>query len=66
MVALVGEVLETICAFCFMTSAGVRIAHDTSSAREEAVEWMKGAGTKPSGRLAVDGLRWFRSDFVRS
>lgn len=38
MVALVGEVLETICAFCFITSAGVRMAQETSSAREEAVE----------------------------
>lgn len=33
-----------ICAFCFKTSAGVRIKHDTSSAVAEAALWMKGWG----------------------
>lgn len=33
---------ETICAFCLITSAGVRIAQETSSAREEAMLWISG------------------------
>lgn len=51
MVAFVGEAVErdTICAFCFMTSAGVRMAQETSSAREEAVACMKGVGMRPLG-----------------
>lgn len=34
----------TICAFCFRTSAGVRMKHDTHSAIEEAMLFMTGAG----------------------
>ena len=41
-VALVEEPDETICAFCLMTSAGVRIAQDTSSAAEDARAWATG------------------------
>lgn len=36
---------ETICAFCFITSAGVRSAQDTSSASDEAAAWTRGVGT---------------------
>ena len=35
---------RTICAFCLMTSAGVRIRHDASSAIDEAAEWTIGRG----------------------
>lgn len=38
------EGADIICAFCFMTSAGVRMAHDTSSAREEDIAWVTGVG----------------------
>ena len=41
------EGTETICAFCFITSAGVRMAQETSSAKEEAEAW-----TKAMGRMA--------------
>jgi hypothetical protein len=59
-------VLDTICAFCLMTSAGVRMAQETSSAREEAVAWMRGVGMRPSGWVEVVGLRRVKRDFVRS
>lgn len=52
MVCRVAEVLlgeETICAFCLITSAGVRMAQLTSSAREEAVEWIRGCGRVERG-----------------
>ena len=35
---------DTICAFCFSTSAGVRMRHDTSSPIEEAAECVIGVG----------------------
>ena len=35
---------ETIWAFCFITSAGVRMAQETSSAKEEAEAWIRGRG----------------------
>lgn len=35
-------VLSTIWAFCLITSAGVRMAQETSSAMEEAAEWIRG------------------------
>jgi len=38
--------VSTICAFCLMTSAGVRMAHETSSAIEEAAEWISGWGRR--------------------
>jgi len=38
--------VSTICAFCLMTSAGVRMAHETSSATEEAAEWINGRGRR--------------------
>ena len=38
------EDLRTICAFCFRTSAGVRMKHDTISAVEEAMAFITGAG----------------------
>lgn len=56
---------DTICAFCLMTSAGVRMAQDTSSAREEAAACMTGVGSKPLGCDDVE-LRLVKSDFVRS
>ena len=34
-----------ICAFCLITSAGVRIAQETSSAVLEAREWRRGIGS---------------------
>lgn len=56
---------DTICAFCLITSAGVRIAQETSSASEEAAAWMTGTGRMPSGREGVV-LRLVKRDFVRS
>lgn len=34
----------TTCAFCFRTSAGVRMKQETHSAREEEMAWTKGVG----------------------
>lgn len=48
-----------------MTSAGVRMAQDTSSAREEAVAWIMGVGRRPSGWVVVV-LRSVRRDLLRS
>lgn len=56
---------ETIWAFCFITSAGVRMAHETSSAREEAEAWIKGVGRTPPGEEEVV-FRRVKRDFVRS
>jgi len=56
--------VSTICAFCLMTSAGVRMAHETSSATADAAELMSGAGRWNSD--AVDGLALWRRDFVPS
>lgn len=64
--AFVGELADTICAFCFITSAGVRMAQDTSSAREEAVAWIMGWGIRPVGLLGEVGLRRERRDLVYS
>jgi hypothetical protein len=47
------EDTETICAFCFITSAGVRMAQETSSAREEAEAWMTARGRMPWGEEVV-------------
>lgn len=66
MVALVEEWSEdTICAFCFITSAGVRMAQDTSSASEEAAAWITGVGSKPLGCEDVE-FSSVKRDFVRS
>ena len=35
---------DTICAFCFRTSAGVRMVHETSSPVAEARAWASGRG----------------------
>ena len=56
---------ETICAFCLITSAGVRIAHETSSASEDEVAWMMATGRTPLGECEVV-LREVKRDFVRS
>jgi hypothetical protein len=64
-VALVGEPAFTICAFCLMTSAGVRMAHETSSARDEAPAWTTAMGRTPLGDAFVV-LSWVKSVFVRS
>lgn len=64
--AFVEEPADTICAFCLMTSAGVKMAHDTSSAMEDAAAWITGEGTMPLGCFAVDGLIPVRKDFVPS
>ena len=63
--ALVGEPWETICAFCLMTSAGVRMAQETSSPREEAPAWTAAMGRRPLGDEDVV-LRRVKSVFVRS
>ena len=56
----------TICAFCLRTSAGVRMKQETSSAMEEAAEWMTGVGI--SGVLLGPdvGLRRWRMVLVPS
>ena len=54
--AFADDSAETICAFCLMTSAGVRMAQDTNSAMDEAAAWITGVGIKPSGRADVVGL----------
>ena len=65
-VAWVGDPALTICAFFLITSAGVRMAQDTSSASEDALAWITGVGTRPLGWVVVDGLTRVRSAFVRS
>lgn len=42
------------------------MAQDTSSAIEEADEWIKGVGMRPLGCEDVDGLIRVNSAFVRS
>lgn len=64
--AFVGEPEETICAFCLITSAGVRMAQDTSSAIEEAPAWRTGVGMRPFGCVDVVGLMRVKKAFVRS
>lgn len=58
-------VLSTICAFCLITSAGVRMAQETSSATEEAVACMMGCGSKGDEPDSV-GLRSVNTDFTPS
>ena len=62
---VVEEDLRTICAFCFRTSAGVRIKHDTSSPVEDATACMTGVGKSrfPEGR---EGLVVWRMVLVAS
>lgn len=48
-----------------MTSAGVRIAHDTSSASDDAPAWTTAMGRTPLGDDFVL-LSLVKSDFVRS
>jgi hypothetical protein len=48
-----------------MTSAGVRIAHDTNSAKEEADAWTKAMGRIPLGDVK-DVFQRVNSDFVCS
>ena len=56
---------ESIWAFCLITSAGVRIAQDTSSAREEADACTKAMGKTPFGDEDVVFQR-VKRDFVCS
>jgi hypothetical protein len=65
MVALVGEPAFTICAFCLITSAGVNMAHETSSASEDALAWTTAIGRTPLGDEDVVLSRVNRA-FVRS
>ena len=65
-VALVLEPADTICAFCLMTSAGVKIAQETSSAMEDAPAWRIGVGIRPFGEEDVLGLTLVKRIFVRS
>lgn len=55
----------TIWAFCLSTSAGVRMKHDTSSAREEAAEWIIGRGIRGLPKEET-GLTRVSRDFVPS
>lgn len=48
-----------------ITSAGVRMAQETSSAREEADAWITAMGRTPWGELVVV-LRRVKRDFARS
>jgi hypothetical protein len=64
-VALVGDPALTICAFCLITSAGVRIAHETSSASDDALAWTNAIGRTPLGDEVVV-LSCVKSVFVRS
>ena len=66
--ALVGAEEEdfcTICAFCLRTSAGVRMKQDTSSAMEEAAEWIIGMGIREAPEERT-GFRRAKMDFVPS
>lgn len=47
-----------------MTSAGVRMAHETSSAIEDAAEWMIGCGS--SGEPENVGLYFEKVDLTPS
>lgn len=44
MLVEVGEFMSRTWAFCFRTSAGVRIAQETISPREEERAWIRGVG----------------------
>ena len=64
-VAFVGDPALTIWAFCLMTSAGVRMAQETSSASDDAPAWTTAIGKTPLGDKVVV-LRRVKSVFVRS
>ena len=57
-----------ICAFCFRTSAGVRIRQETASAREEAVACRRGVGIRGDWNSLGESvwLREWRRDLVAS
>jgi hypothetical protein len=65
MVAFVGEPAFTICAFCLMTSAGVKMAHETSSASDDALACTTAIGRTPLGDEDVVFSR-VKAAFVRS
>jgi hypothetical protein len=48
-VAFVDEPALTICAFCLITSAGVKMAHETSSASDDALACTNAIGKTPFG-----------------
>ena len=48
-------VVLTIWEFCFMTSAGVRMAHETSSAVPDAAAWTVAMGSR--GEPLIFGLK---------
>lgn len=56
----------TTCAFCLMTSAGVRIAQDTVSATPEAQECRIGVGKGIDMGLVVDDDSGDRIRFIPS
>jgi hypothetical protein len=64
-VAFVGDPALTIWAFCLMTSAGVNMAHETSSASDDAPAWTTAIGRTPLGDEVVVLSRVKRA-FVRS
>jgi len=59
---VVAELWRSTCAFCLITSAGVRMRQDASSATPEAVAWITVSGRRPAALVVVD----FRRDFVDS
>lgn len=61
------EPRTTICAFCFRTSAGVRMKQETSSPVEEAAAWRIGRGMRGVvGEDGSDGLMVCRKVLVDS
>jgi hypothetical protein len=58
--------VSTIWAFCLMTSAGVRMAQETSSAIEDAAEWMIGWGRSGEEEPERVGLYFVKVDLTPS
>ena len=55
-----------ICAFCFNTSAGVKMKQETSSAIADAALWMNGSGTKGRDDGSSIGFAFLNKDFTLS
>lgn len=60
------EGFRTICAFCFRTSAGVRMRQETSSPVDEARAWRTGVGIRGAVEEGRVGFRVWRRDLVDS
>lgn len=61
-----GGLRTTIWAFCFRTSAGVRMKQETSSAVEDARAWRMGVGIRGKVEAGRVGLTVWRRDLVAS